>query len=113
MSVQTFDSTVTQGGIRLSISSSARAQMNSDLAGKHAAGLRLTTNGSGCSGYSYFLNPVTEARPDDLRFELEDGLAVFVPKPQRPQIDGTIIDCTDGTYTFNNPHAQRECGCDR
>lgn len=113
MSVETFDPVAVQSGVRLSISAAARRRMASDLAATQARGMRLTTNGSGCSGYSYFLNPVPEARRDDLRFELEDGVAVFVPKPQRPQIDGTVIDFIDDAYQFSNPHAKRECGCDR
>ena len=82
-----------------------------DLAG-HS--LRVAVVGGGCSGYSYALDFSEEADPEDLVLQL-NGLQVFVDPNTAAMLSGTEIDyvstLTRSGFVFNNPNAQRTCGC--
>jgi iron-sulfur cluster assembly accessory protein len=78
------------------------------------AGLRLTVQAGGCSGYQYQMGLVETAEPADLFCESR-GLAVFIDPSSAPLISGTTIDFIDGLegagFAFNNPQAKSTCGC--
>ena len=78
------------------------------------AGLRLTVQAGGCSGYQYQMGLVENAEPSDLFCE-SHGLAVFIDPSSAPLISGTTIDFIDGLdgagFAFNNPQAKSTCGC--
>ncbi len=85
-------------------------------------GVRLGVKQTGCAGFGYVLDSVSEPDKDDLLFE-HDGAKLFVPLQAMPFIDGTEVDFIDGTevdfvreglnqiFKFHNPKAQNECGC--
>jgi iron-sulfur cluster assembly protein len=76
--------------------------------------LRVGVKGGGCSGLSYFLVLDKEARPDDNVLE-SNGVKVYLDSKSALYLQGTELDFTDGLqgtgFTFNNPNAQRTCGC--
>lgn len=76
--------------------------------------LRVGVKGGGCSGLSYVLDFVKETRPDDKIMEF-DGMKVVMDPKSAIYLNGTELDFTDGLsgsgFTFNNPNAQRTCGC--
>jgi iron-sulfur cluster assembly protein len=76
--------------------------------------LRVGVKGGGCSGLSYFLTLDKEARPDDNILE-SNGVKVYLDPKSALYLAGTEIDFSDGLqgtgFTFNNPNAQRTCGC--
>ncbi len=76
--------------------------------------LRVGVKGGGCSGLSYFLTIDKEARPDDNILEC-NGVKVYLDPKSALYLAGTELDFTDGLqgtgFTFNNPNAQRTCGC--
>jgi iron-sulfur cluster assembly accessory protein len=78
------------------------------------AGLRLTVQAGGCSGYQYQMGLVENAEPADLSCESR-GVAVFIDPSSAPLISGTTIDFIDGLdgagFAFNNPQAKSTCGC--
>jgi iron-sulfur cluster assembly protein len=78
------------------------------------AGLRLTVQAGGCSGYQYQMGLVENADPSDLSCESR-GLAVFIDPSSAPLISGTTIDFIDSLdgagFAFNNPQAKSTCGC--
>lgn len=77
-------------------------------------GVRLGIKQTGCAGFGYVLDTVSEADKDDLLFE-DDGARLYVPLQAMPFIDGTEVDYVreglNQLFKFNNPKAQNECGC--
>lgn len=77
-------------------------------------GIRLGIKTSGCAGFAYALDTVTEPKADDLLFEV-DGAKLWVPLQAMPFIDGTEVDYVreglNQIFKFHNPKAQHECGC--
>lgn len=77
-------------------------------------GLRLGVKQSGCAGFGYVLDKVTELDSQDLLFE-RDGARLYVPLKAMPFIDGTELDYVqeglNHVFKFNNPKAQHACGC--
>src|SRR5579884_368167 len=77
-------------------------------------GLRLGVLGGGCSGLSYQFKFAPEPRPRDHIFEFED-VKIFVDPKSMLFLDGMTLDWKDSLmqsgFVFNNPHAQKSCGC--
>lgn len=77
-------------------------------------GLRVAVQGGGCSGLQYALDFANEARPGDSTFEVE-GLKVYIDMASANYLKGTVIDYVSGLngagFKFENPNAQRSCGC--
>lgn len=77
-------------------------------------GVRLGVKQTGCAGFGYVLDSVSEPDKDDLLFE-HDGAKLFVPLQAMPFIDGTEVDFVheglNQIFKFHNPKAQNECGC--
>lgn len=77
-------------------------------------GLRLSVKGGGCSGLSYVLGFDAQPKESD-RVMTVQGLQVFVDPKSLFYISGTVLDFSDGLngkgFVFNNPQAQRTCGC--
>ncbi len=79
--------------------------------------LRVGVAGGGCSGFQYMLN-FEEAdnfnQDADIQFE-QHGINVVVDKKSLLFLDGTTIgwheDLNQRGFTFDNPQAQRSCGC--
>lgn len=77
-------------------------------------GLRVAVQGGGCSGLQYALDFSNEERPGDTIFVIED-LTVYVDMASLQYLKDTVIDYVSGLqgsgFKFNNPNAQRSCGC--
>lgn len=80
-----------------------------------ARGLRFSVKSSGCSGWSYHVEPATDINDRDIQVHVSDKLTVYVDPDSLPYIKGTQIDFVrDGlnrTFRFNNPNVDAECGC--
>ena len=85
----------------------ARESMGPDQA------LRLGVVGGGCSGFSYSMS-FDAPKPDDTLVEA-DGLRIVIDPASREYLDGTVLDYVVGLhgsgFKFENPKAQRTCGC--
>ena len=79
------------------------------------AGIRLGTKKSGCSGFKYMTDFVSEPGSDDTAFPVAEDVTVYVSHHDLPMISGTEVDfITEGvnsTFEFRNPNATAECGC--
>jgi iron-sulfur cluster assembly accessory protein len=79
-----------------------------------AKGIRLAIKKSGCSGFKYETQWVSEAEPSDTVFHI-DGVDLFVREDDLPVVSGIEIDfVTEGVnsmFQFRNPNATAECGC--
>lgn len=77
-------------------------------------GLRVGVVPSGCSGMSYKLDFERAAREGDQVFELH-GLKVYLDAQAAAYLEGTTIGWNGGLlgagFKFDNPRAQRTCGC--
>jgi iron-sulfur cluster assembly protein len=77
-------------------------------------GLRVAVQGGGCSGLQYALDFAKESRPGDFVYEI-DGMKVYIDLASRKFLEGTKVDYVSGLqgngFKFDNPNAQRSCGC--
>ena len=76
--------------------------------------LRLGVLGGGCSGLSYQFKFDAKPRPTDQVFEF-DGVKIYVDPKSMVFLDGMTLDWKDSLmqsgFVFDNPHAQKSCGC--
>ena len=87
------------------------ARDRSDLRGKSG---RVGVKSGGCSGLSYDLKFDKEHQEDDKLFE-DNGVKIIVDKKSFLYLVGTTLEFSDGLngkgFVFNNPNANRTCGC--
>jgi iron-sulfur cluster assembly protein len=78
------------------------------------AGLRLSVQGGGCSGFQYGMRLEAEKAEDDFEIEV-DGIRLFVDPFSLPMIDEVSIDFIDSLthtgFSFDNPNAATRCSC--
>ncbi len=77
------------------------------------AGLRLSVQQGGCSGYSYGMS-FAEEQPGDWVGEF-GGVKVFVDPASAPVLQGVEVDWVESLqatgFAIRNPNAVRSCGC--
>ena len=77
-------------------------------------GLRIGVKGGGCSGFTYVLGFDAESKPTDKIFQIEE-IKVYIDPKSLFFLSGTQLDFSDGLngkgFVFNNPNAQKTCGC--
>jgi len=78
------------------------------------AGLRLSVQQGGCSGYSYGMSFAEAAEPGDWVGEF-GGVKVFVDPQSAPVLSGVEVDWVETLqvtgFAIRNPNAARSCGC--
>jgi iron-sulfur cluster assembly protein len=76
--------------------------------------VRVGVKSGGCSGLSYELNFDNSKQDSDIVFE-DNDVKIVVEKRSVLYLAGTILDYEGGLngkgFVFNNPNAQRTCGC--
>ncbi len=76
--------------------------------------VRVGVKSGGCSGLSYDLHFDTEKAADDKTFE-DNEVQIVVDKKSLLYLIGTTLEYSGGLngkgFVFNNPNAQRTCGC--
>ncbi|MBU1100310.1 MAG: iron-sulfur cluster insertion protein ErpA [Bacteroidetes bacterium] len=89
-----------------------RIKSENSIPGEHA--LRIGVKGGGCSGYTYQLGFDGESKEGDTVVE-KDGVKLYVDAKSFFYLMGTTLDFSDGLngkgFVFNNPNAQKTCGC--
>jgi iron-sulfur cluster assembly protein len=82
--------------------------------GRPEAFLRLGVKGGGCSGLEYVMKLDTSQKASDLELQ-EDGVRVVCDAKSAVYLRGSTFDYTGnligGGFQFENPNAQRSCGC--
>ncbi|AOV17779.1 hypothetical protein BJI67_12625 [Acidihalobacter aeolianus] len=82
--------------------------------GEPVAGLRVTINGGGCSGYQYGMKLEASAGQDDVVLDC-GGVSVFVDPTSAPLLSGVTVDFVDSIegsgFKFENPNATASCAC--
>lgn len=76
--------------------------------------VRVGVKSGGCSGLSYELKFDKEINENDKVFE-DSNVKIAVEKKSYLYLIGTILEYSGGLngkgFVFNNPNAQRNCGC--
>lgn len=76
--------------------------------------VRVGVKSGGCSGLSYELKFDKEVGETDKVFE-DNAVRIVVDKKSFLYLVGTILEYSGGLngkgFVFNNPNAQRTCGC--
>ena len=76
--------------------------------------LRVGVKGGGCSGMSYTLALDTKQKEGDEAFSFDD-VTVLVDMKSFLFLNGTTLDYVEdvmgGGFKFENPNAERSCGC--
>ena len=76
--------------------------------------VRVGVKSGGCSGLSYDLKFDKEKEEEDKVFE-DNGVKIIVDKKSFLYLIGTILEYSGGLngtgFVFNNPNANRTCGC--
>lgn len=112
MTVATYD----PGAPAVSVSDAALRHFESKLAADNGYKLlRLSTAPSGCSGYSYVLDMVDEAKKGDEIIQASDTVKLAIDPKAVDIFRGTEIDLVvegvNRVVKFNNPNVVAECGC--
>jgi len=76
--------------------------------------VRVGVKSGGCSGLSYDLKFDREVHEEDKLFE-DNQVKILVDKKSLLYLIGTTLEFSGGLngkgFVFNNPNAQRTCGC--
>jgi len=76
--------------------------------------VRVGVKSGGCSGLSYELNFDNKIGETDKLFE-DNAVRIVVDKKSFLYLVGTVLEYSGGLngkgFVFNNPNAQRTCGC--
>ncbi len=76
--------------------------------------VRVGVKSGGCSGLSYELNFDNKKDEADKVFE-DNNVRIIVDKKSFLYLVGTVLEYSGGLngkgFVFNNPNAQRTCGC--
>lgn len=76
--------------------------------------VRVGVKSGGCSGLSYELNFDNKMGETDKVFE-DNNVRIIVDKKSFLYLVGTVLEYSGGLngkgFVFNNPNAQRTCGC--
>lgn len=76
--------------------------------------VRVGVKSGGCSGLSYELKFDKQIQENDKVFE-DNNIKIAVEKKSFLYLAGTVLEFSGGLngkgFVFNNPNAQRTCGC--
>lgn len=82
--------------------------------GKEGFFIRVGVEGGGCSGLMYQLTFDNDEKEGDKAFE-DNGMKIVVDRKSYLYLIGTTLDYSGGLngkgFVFNNPNAERTCGC--
>lgn len=115
MAVETFNPQ-TATGLPVSVSPAAVAHFRRQLElDKSARAVRLSIKESGCTGYMYVVDLVSDVQGDDEVVKLPDGVDLLIDRNSLSIVQGTQIDLvTEGVnrqLRFTNPNTADQCGC--
>ena len=111
-------STVNQPEVAVTVTPVAAAEVKRFMTAEGVdlakAGLRVSVQPGGCSGFKYGLLIEDESADDDLIVE-QGGVRIFVDPFSAQYLSGVTIDYVSSMqgsgFTFKNPNSTGGCGC--
>ena len=104
----------TDARFRLTPRAAAEIRAIAQREGKAGAGLRVSVNAGGCSGFQYGFELEQQAQPEDSVSEV-DGVRVFVDPVSLDLLAGAELDWAEALigahFVVRNPQAVSGCGC--
>ncbi len=114
MSVETFDIRG-DAAPAVTVTGAAAGHLLKQLAPKGLAGVRIFLEKSGCTGYKYEMAEVAEPEEGDVAIAIGNGLTLWVPARDLPQLNGMELDFVqegvNRRLVMNNPNVRDACGC--
>ena len=99
----------------IQITDRAQIHILEQLKKSGSSSLRLGVKESGCNGFMYTLDYLTDTSSSDFSLFKHSDLSVCADEQDLPYVSGTEIDLvTEGlnsALVFKNPKAQSYCGC--
>lgn len=85
----------------------------------NSKGFRLSIKKTGCSGYSYVPDIIETINTNDIHFEAQDHLPVYIDTTALPYLQNVIVDYVmenskglkQERLIFVNPNEKGRCGC--
>lgn len=78
-------------------------------------GIRFFIKKTGCSGYSYQVEPVAVGAEGDIQWPISDNYQLFIDKSSYPFLKGMTVDYVkqglNSKFAFTNPNQKGQCGC--
>jgi iron-sulfur cluster assembly accessory protein len=110
VTVETFDFDAP-----LRVTPAASEHFRSSLASAGKAGVRISVQESGCTGFKYVMQEVDAGEVSDTAMPLDNGVTLFVDADAVEFLRGTELDLSregiNKVLKFNNPNVVAECGC--
>lgn len=98
----------------ITLTARAAAHVKRFLADHGKAALRVSIKPTGCSGYSYVVEPAEGVGEEDRVFESQ-GIRIVVNAKSLSYLAGTELDYTreglNERFEFHNPNVKATCGC--
>ena len=102
--------------VNIKLSETAKKRLRKVIANsENVKAMRLAVKKSGCSGYAYDLQCVSEISSEDLIIDLGDGYQLSVDAKSYPLLEGLEIDYVkeglQQRFVYHNPNQTGQCGC--
>ncbi len=112
MTVESFDPNMNT----VKVSNAAVVHFRKQLqTNNKAKAIRLSVKDSGCTGFMYVVDLVSEFNENDLHIKLDSDVDFLIDKKSLSIISGTEIDLVqvgvNKQLRFLNPNAKDHCGC--
>jgi iron-sulfur cluster assembly protein len=115
MKVSMHDPNQLDGFKDIRFTHAAERHIEKYISDNKAEGIRFSISQTGCSGYMYHVNLITEVNADDILISMPHNIQLYIDKKSFPFIQGTEIDYEKtflkSQFIFNNPNADGLCGC--
>lgn len=101
----------------VTLTESAVNRLTTFLRAQNETTAYFTVNSKGCGGNGYEMGVIDaeEISEGDETIVLDEGLVFVVDAFAIPQVEGTVIDWNDDTFSsgfvFSNPKSVGSCGC--
>jgi iron-sulfur cluster assembly accessory protein len=116
MTVETFNpERLSPDQIRIDVTPEAGRHIQAQIARSGEQHIRLSVEESGCNGYRYALNYISEPADQDRALAGQDDWRLFVRESDLAFVNGTTIELEvnglNQSLRFKNPNADSHCGC--
>lgn len=113
--IQSYDPAQDKINPNITMTKTAIGHFKRQLEASSEKAVRLFIEESGCSGYMYRVDLVSEPSQGDITIQLDNAPTLYVQSTALGILKGTEIDYkTEGLsqlVKFNNPNVTAECGC--